>query len=360
MAVQKINGYGDECIKEVFASNFVERGDVGAAFCVYHQGEVIVSLWAGTASANQSWCEDTAVNIYSAGKGLLAMAVQRLLADGVVADETPIGVYIDNLLPEVAKVTIGELLNHQSGVVAFDRPIAPEDLYSYDSMLEHIAKQGPWPGLNGGLVYSPFIWGWLVYQLLNATGYLSSVKEFYSEKPNVYAELVANTSKLAPLRDHDFKSLISPKGSELTRAAFLNPITQIVKANSEQWRRAIIPGANAVASARSLAAAYNGALQANLTPQQPLLRAECKVLHTNLAMQGGFMRPQGASDTMFGTYSNGFGHSGMGGSFGFFDDKHQLAVAYVTRSLGQSMFLDTRGVALIDALFKILEIDPYE
>ncbi len=76
-----------------------------------------------------------------------------------------------------------------------------------------------------------------------------------------------------------------------------------------------------------------------------------------MAFSYGFMRPQGTIDSRFGSVTGGFGHSGAGGSFGFADITHELAVAYVTRSLGQAMLLDQRGVELVGRLYSLLEID---
>lgn len=38
---------GFEAVREAFVENFVRRREVGAACCVYHQGEKVVDLWGG-------------------------------------------------------------------------------------------------------------------------------------------------------------------------------------------------------------------------------------------------------------------------------------------------------------------------
>jgi len=360
MNLSDVQGFGDLSIKEAFADNFAKRGDLGASFCVFSKGKLLASLWGGYANDDDLWSEDTVANIYSAGKGILALGLQRLIQAGVIKNSAPIGDFIEGLSDTAKAITVQQLLHHQSGLVAFDTPIPPNDLYCYEAMLSHVKRMEVHTELSGELAYSPFIWGWLTYELLRSLDGLSELDGFYAKRPFSMAELVANGVPLAKLRTHDFKALVSPRGSVLTRAAFLNPITQITKANGKEWNDAIIPGANAVASARSLAGYYNDALLAGIEPQGERVNGVCKVLQTSLSMHGGFMRPQKTPDTMFGTFSHGFGHSGMGGSFGFFDTKHQIAVAYVTRSLAQSMFIDERGVALINALFNFLEIDSHE
>ena len=45
-----INGYvkpGFEKVKSEFIKNFEKRGELGAACCIYLQGEKVVDLWGG-------------------------------------------------------------------------------------------------------------------------------------------------------------------------------------------------------------------------------------------------------------------------------------------------------------------------
>ena len=80
---------GYEPVRDAFAANFAERGEVGAAVCVRVRGEVVVDLWGGWAdeARTRPWCEDTLVNVYSVGKAVAAALVLTEAADanGVVA-----------------------------------------------------------------------------------------------------------------------------------------------------------------------------------------------------------------------------------------------------------------------------------
>ena len=48
---------GFERVRDAFARNFEERGEVGAAFSLYHRGEMVVDLWGGVAdpTTGQAW-----------------------------------------------------------------------------------------------------------------------------------------------------------------------------------------------------------------------------------------------------------------------------------------------------------------
>jgi CubicO group peptidase (beta-lactamase class C family) len=49
-----------------------------------------------------------------------------------------------------------------------------------------------------------------------------------------------------------------------------------------------------------------------------------------------------------------FGHVGAGGSFGMLDREAGLAAGYVMNRLGKGVWLDERGQALIDAMYRSL------
>ena len=81
----EIHGFCDErfaAVREAFARNFTEAGDVGASFALTLEGEYLVDLWAGhrDEAATLSWNEDTIVNVYSTTKTMTALSA-LLLAD---------------------------------------------------------------------------------------------------------------------------------------------------------------------------------------------------------------------------------------------------------------------------------------
>ena len=66
-----INGHvtsGLEPVVDAFEENFVERGEIGAEFCAYVGGERVVNIWAGVASPDRPWAEDTLAPVFSVTK----------------------------------------------------------------------------------------------------------------------------------------------------------------------------------------------------------------------------------------------------------------------------------------------------
>jgi CubicO group peptidase (beta-lactamase class C family) len=65
-----INGtiaQGFELVRDKFQRNFSERGELGAAFAVYHRGEKVVDLCGGIRNqeTGELWEEDTMVLVFS-------------------------------------------------------------------------------------------------------------------------------------------------------------------------------------------------------------------------------------------------------------------------------------------------------
>ena len=73
---------GFEPVKDVFEANFRSGWDSkGAAFTAIKDGAIVVNLHGGYANTEtlQEWEEDTLVNIFSCGKGVVSIAVAMLV-----------------------------------------------------------------------------------------------------------------------------------------------------------------------------------------------------------------------------------------------------------------------------------------
>src|SRR5690554_937551 len=111
-------------IKDEFARNFTERGEVGASVCVSVNGERVVDLWGGMADRKNEtpWERDTISVVFSCTKAATALCAHILVDRGLLKLHAPVSDY----WPEFAKngketTTVQMMLNHESAVPAFRR-----------------------------------------------------------------------------------------------------------------------------------------------------------------------------------------------------------------------------------------------
>src|SRR3546814_55386 len=79
-------------VRDVFNENFRSRGEVGAAVCVYKNGQKVVDLWGGIADPETGalWQEDSICCMMSVGKSMSALALLMLVDRGKVDLESPV------------------------------------------------------------------------------------------------------------------------------------------------------------------------------------------------------------------------------------------------------------------------------
>ncbi|WP_323816119.1 serine hydrolase domain-containing protein [Cellvibrio sp. NN19] len=378
---------------DAFAANFAQ-GEEGAGLALMHRGELVVNVWAGQCSnklanlAQVDWREDTLVNIFSAGKGLTALCVLQLVADGKLSLDEPVA----SIWPEFTAagkgdITLRQILCHRAGMSAFHQHIANEQIFDWDVMVQLAAAEEPWWEPNTAQGYSPFMFGWILGELVKrASGYASFNDYFQAHVaqplgvnchfgvPNHLLDTIADTGPLKraaglPTVSSGADSIAlgklmkaDPRG--VTNRAFSNPISLMTATNSREWRQAQIPAAGAHANAPALASIYGELARA----QQQLLDesvlplcwqeqtfADDRTLGLPLRFSHGFMLSQhDRDDCRYGRGTRAFGHPGAGGCIGFADPDFELGFGYVTQRMGNRILIDERAVRLIDAAYAVL------
>lgn len=377
-------------VARAFAENFATEGEQGAALAIYHRGDLVVNIWAGSrdnAAAGLTgvpWEENTCANIYSASKGLVALCVMQLVAAGKLALDEPVSRYWPEFAQsDKAGINLRQILCHRAGLSAFhDRRRDPE-IFDWSCMTAAVAAESPWwePGSDQG--YSPFIFGWILGELIRRVSGYESFNSYFQAQ--VAGPLTANchfglseaqlphVADTAPLKRSagvatsdqgaDSASLgrlmkADPRG--VSNRAFANPMTLMTAANTAAWRQAQIPAANGHASALGLARVYNSlATGAQIPATSRALAWEeqsaalDRVLGVPLRFSCGFMLTQSRPDCQFGRGHRAFGHPGAGGSLGFADPDFGIGFGYVTSRLGQSLLIDKRVIKLIHNLYGV-------
>ena len=371
-------------VRTAFEENFTEHGDVGAAVCVYRGGEPVVDLWGGWYSAEREreWDRNTLVNVFSTTKGLAAFCAHRLVEQGLLDVDAPVAQY----WPEFAaagkeSMPVRMLLNHQAGMAAVRRPLAMEDLFSWDTMCEALAEQEPWwtPGEQHG--YHALTYGWLVGEVVRRIDG-RSVGTYWREEFAAPLGLDAHIGT-GPEYDGRISTLldapVDPNAPDLLEAfggpdsvgaaAFSNPpIAGPDEENitaSRGWRGAEIPAANGHATARALARVYGGAANGGEIDGIHILNPEtlehaiveqsngldaCLQMETRFGL--GWML---TADFMpLGPNPRAFGHPGAGGSLGYADLDAGIGFGYTMNQMQNNLSGDPRVNGLINAVYSSL------
>lgn len=362
-------------VGEAFRENAAQRGELGAAVAVLVEGRAVVELWGGWTDADRTraWQRDTLVNVFSVGKALAALCVLKLVSRGSLELDEPVA----QRWPEFGaegkeRITVREVLSHQSGLAAIRRDLPEGSLYDWSQVTRALAEQQPWwtPGSAHG--YHVHTFGYLAGELVRrvagerigtflrrevaqALGVGLSFGLARSERHRC-AEYVVDLEQVSRGGQR------ATFDTQLRRRAYLNPpgATGIGTVNTAAWRDAELPSANLHAGALDIARVYD----ALISDVWPLIDPEVLKEATTEAAAGedlvlrrpsrfglGFQLTQ--PERPLGPNPHSFGHFGSGGSLGFADPQAQVAFAYVMNR-GGGQWQDPRNRALIDAVYASL------
>jgi CubicO group peptidase (beta-lactamase class C family) len=132
---------GFKPVLDAFCQNFEAHGDIGAACAVYHRGYCVVDLWGGLADATEQlpWQENTTALVFSAAKGPTATCIHRLVEQGALDIDVPIGEY----WPEFAcngkeGISTRMVLSHRAGLAAVDGDLSLPEVLAWHPVIEAI------------------------------------------------------------------------------------------------------------------------------------------------------------------------------------------------------------------------------
>lgn len=387
---------GFESVRDAFAENFAERGELGGAVCVVVDGEVVVDLWGGVRDAETGvlWSSDTMTLVHSATKGFSAMVMALLHSRGLLDYDERVAAY----WPEFAQadkqdITVRCLLAHQAGLFAFDDHVDRAVVADLDRLAGVMERQRPiWPP-GERQAYHAITLGFYENELVRridpehrTIGRV--LQEDIAVPLGVGGQVYVGTPSQLP--DERLAALIPPglwtrvssmplrltidamrRGSVLHRSLVSNPGTNFyVDPDHVIVRELEVPSGGAVATARAIAVAYGAfaapggplglrreTIQALATPAMPAAHGyydECFRGPTKFSL--GFMKPNESID--FGSGS-AFGAPGAGGAMGFADPSVGLGYGYVTDKMGTHLTGDPRDLALRRALAKALASDVH-
>lgn len=384
-----------ERVRAAFIENFHRRGERGASVAVWHDGELVVDLWAGEADreTGRRWEADTLATVFSSTKGVVALCFLMLADRGAFGYDDPVADYWPAFAAAGKEViTIRTLLNHRAGLAGVDVPITLDAIASRpDEVANILARQAPgWPpdtdqgyhavsyGLYAGELFRRIagesLGSFIAREIagpLGADVYLGLPAEL---EPRVATNYPATTAerlfnvvpKMLFHRGREGRVYRQVAlGGDAARA-FGNPRELgprgIDNFNLRRVRALELPWANAVANARGLCRVYSalanggsidgvrlvgaGAI-APLAPRQSWVERD-RVLRKPLGWSQGFLKEETG---LFSPNVASFGHAGAGGSLGWCDPDARLAIGYVMNKMAHHI-RSPRAIALCRAIYR--------
>jgi CubicO group peptidase (beta-lactamase class C family) len=369
-----------EAVREAFTANFRERGEPGAAVCVFAGGKPVVDLWGGYADiANtRPWQQGTLVNVFSVGKALCALAAARIVEQGLVDLDAPVA----TLWPQFAqagksKITLRQILSHRGALPAIAKPLPDGTALDWDAMVYALEEQAPWwePGTAFGYHVNTygFLIGEIVKRAANKTlGTL--IREEVAQPLGADIHIGLAHEHHARVAEYRWPgtSTMTPPGENATDPdrmrwnAYWNPpgISGAHWVNKTEWRLAEVPSTNGHGHARSVARIYAALAKGGAIDGVKIVGRETLKQFTTEHSRGedqitqhparfglGFQLTQ--PERALGPNPNSFGHFGAGGSLGFCDPDANVAFGYVTNDMGPR-WQNPRNRALMEAVYACL------
>ena len=392
---------GFEGVRDAFARNFAEHGEVGAGFSLVRDGTTVVDLWGGVADVStlSPYTEDTLQLVFSTTKGATAVLASLLAQRGELDVDAPVSEY----WPEFAQAGKGDipvrwLLCHKAGLPYVDRELSVEECLAWETPTKALAAMAPiWePGSAHG--YHAVTYGWLVGEVLRritgrSVGRLFADEvagplgiEFWIGLPDDLQARVAPLTNTGLNRQAPGMEAEAPGGEAQGMIeqleALLGPGSLLIKAlggtsslalagngvfNQPEVRAAELPAANGVTNARSLAKMYAAVIGPVdgvgplLTPEQIAAASTTqtsggdRVLMMETTFGLGFM-----TSSPFSPYGGprAFGHAGAGGSVGFADPENGLGFGYVMNRMMTNLSGDPRTRGLVSAVYDAIGVAP--
>ncbi|AYF79181.1 class A beta-lactamase-related serine hydrolase [Nocardia yunnanensis] len=337
----------------------------GGALSVHLRGEPLVEIWTGEAAPGRPWDADTGSIVFSATKGLAATVIHRLADRGLIDYDAPVAAY----WPEFAangkeRITVRQLLSHRAGLYglpAIARGL--DDILDHRLMETQLAAAKP-DHLLGIPTYHALTYGWLLAGLARAVTGRGMGELFRTEiaeplgtegihlglppagSPTSAAVLQGN--KLA-LVGTSYISLMLGRAYGLPgalgaacRALFLPGLDQLLEGDEPPILATELAAGNGVCTAAGLATVYgalaNGGMHRGHRFLSPRTIAAMQHVETYQLDRALFYIPMmwrmGYHSLPVPGARAGFGHIGLGGSFGWADPRQGLSVGFVHNRLG--------------------------
>ncbi len=377
---------GFEPVADAFEENFAIRGEVGAEFCAYVGGECVVNIWAGMATPDRPWAQDTLVFLFSVTKGATALVAQILADRGLLDVNAPVAAYWREFATQGKdRALVRHILSHTLGLPSFPEYwdlVCGDDAAGWHRTDEIAARLAAaplaWePGTKLG--YHSISYGWLVGELVRRIDG-RTLGTFFADEVAHQLGLdlwiglpVSQHGRVARLlRDPDpaaelLRVIWAPE-NPAGAALFVGPERRspVDLANDPDLWTAEAPAINGVGDARSVARMYamlagGGAIEGvRIVSEASVIAHSAEQARgtdavfgnpSRVALGYGRSTPGGLS---LGPDDAAFGMQGIGGSVGYADPVAEVGFGYAMNQTHMEVGTDRRPRALSAALYEAI------
>jgi len=365
-----------------FAALFPHPRLGGGALSVYLDGQPVVDVWTGCSDrrGRRHWSADTAPMVFSATKGVASTVIHRLADRGLIDYDAPVSEYWREFGANgKAEITVRDVMRHRAGLSHL-RGVRKRELLDHRHMEERIAAAPPGRHF-GKSAYHALTYGWLMSGLarsvtgkgmrelmrtevaapLNTDGVHLGRPPLHS--PTNAARFIGSQMSIP----NPVFNVLAPAvaGIELSAAfgAMYVPGVKSLVQRDIPMLDTELPSANGVMTARALARMYGAIANGGVIDGRRYLSAERVGMLTgprslwpdrNLIMPLAFHL--GYHGLPIPGVLPGFGHVGLGGSFGWAIPDEGLAFGFVHNRLltplvatDQTNFVGTGAVVRLGA-----------
>ena len=367
-------------VREVFADSLASGREVGAAVCVYSDGQPVVDLWGGMADpgTGRVWARDTIVSTFSVSKGVVSTMAHILINRGELDPDAPVSRY----WPEFAAagkefMPVRNIMDHQAALCYVNRRLEPGDLYDWDLMTATLAETKPHWAWGEKPVYLNMTYGYLlgeVVRRISGKGLAQFMREEIAGPLGIDFHFALNAEQIARCA-----SVLQIKPRAVFEAAEADPDSVFGKSmagwgagedfNSAAWRQAQVGSGSGHGNARAIARLFaclgqggtlDGvrlmgpatveaarAFQCETDGEDPLLGVSGLRFCLGYELNSPPVLAMGPNPRTFGQW-------GAGGNLGFADIEASVAFGYTPNLMHDAMEVGPRAGALVDALYASL------